>query len=124
MQEQYADLARMTDAVYQSRLARMQRLMADETALRQELASLEVARRNNLAVEFSPADMRAIGADILWEGWIVRQRTALNMRLANLLVQKEAMRVEIREVFGRAQVAKALNDAQLEKVRKIRNTMD
>jgi hypothetical protein len=121
MQEQYANLVRLTDAAYQSRLARMQRLMADETALRQELASLEVARRNNLAVEFSPADMRAIGADILWEGWIVRQRTALNIRLANLLVQKEAMRVDIREVFGRAQVAKALNDAQLEKLRKTRN---
>lgn len=116
MIQKLTQLARVTDAVFQGHMAGLQRLAAEETLLRQTLAALEDARKSNMQVDETCREMRALGADLLWEAWIVRQRTALNMRLANLLVQKEVMRSEMRSAFGRAQVAQALTSAEQAKV--------
>lgn len=116
MIQKLTQLARVTDAVFQGHMAGLQRLAAEETLLRQTLAALEDARKSNMQVDETYREMRALGADLLWEAWIVRQRTALNMRLANLLVQKEVMRSEMRSAFGRAQVAQALTSAEQAKV--------
>lgn len=116
MIQKLTQLARVTDAVFQGHMAGLQRLAAEETLLRQALAALEDARKSNMQVDETYREMRALGTDLLWEAWIVRQRTALNMRLANLLVQKEVMRSEMRSAFGRAQVAQALTSAEQAKV--------
>lgn len=52
--------------------------------------------------------MRALGADLLWQGWLTRQRSEINTQLANLLVQKAALMDALRLAFGRSQVAATL----------------
>lgn len=119
--QKFTDLARITDAVFRGHLAGLQRLAAEETLLRQTLSSLDEARKANSQADGSHIEMRALGADLLWDGWIMRQRMVLNMRLANLLVQKEALRGEMRKAFGRAMVAKNLSSAEQAKTRSLRN---
>jgi hypothetical protein len=117
----FTDLARITDAVFQGQLAGLQRLAAEETIIRDTLSSLEAARKDKMSIDDPNIEMRALGADLLWEGWVVRQRMALNMRLANVLVQKDALRGQMRKAFGRAKVAEALSLAEQAKIRKLRN---
>lgn len=119
--QKFMDLARITDAVFQGHLAGLQRLAAEESLIRDTLSSLETARKDNISTDDPNIEMRALGADLLWEGWIMRQRMALNIRLANLLVQKEALRAEMRKAFGRAKVAQALSLAEQAKIRNLRN---
>ena len=120
--QNFMDLAHVTDAVFKGHLVDLQRLSAEETRIRGTLSSLEIARKNNMSTDESHIEMRAIGADLLWEGWVMRQRMALNMRLANLLVQKEALRDEMRKSFGRANVAETLSLAEQARIRRLRNT--
>lgn len=117
----FTDLARVTDAVFQGHLAGLQRLAAEENLIRDTLSSLETARKDNILSDDPQIEMRALGADLLWEGWIMRQRMALNIRLANLLVQKEALRNEMRKAFGRANVTNALSLAEQAKIRSLRS---
>lgn len=119
--QKFADLARITDAVFQGHLTSLRRLAAEENRIRDTLSSLENARRDNISTELAHIEMRALGADLLWDGWIMRQRMVLNMRLANLLVQKEMLSGEMRKAFGRAKVAEALNSAEQAKMRSLRN---
>lgn len=108
MRQSLKDLADLTDAVYRGRVAILQQLAAEEAKIRQTLSNLENAR-NTVSLESSvDAEMRALGADLLWQGWVTRQQMEQNIHLANLLVRKDAIRRELQASFGRAQVAGAL----------------
>lgn len=121
MSESLRDLALVTDAVFRSRLASLQRLAAQESLLRQNLASLDAVRRVGPVKDMQDIEMRALGADILWQGWIMRKRMELNTQLANLLVQKEALRLELQVAFGRSQVAETLWSSEQSRDRKFRS---
>lgn len=115
MPEPLADLARLTQAVYQGRLSRLQTLLLEETRLRNDLKRLDLMQKNEDATNALDISLQALGADILWQGWVMRQKTELNMKLANVLVQKSAVIRDVKLAFGRAQVAGTLhsaNDAQ------------
>ena len=45
--------------------------------------------------------MKALGADLLWEGWHSRTRRQLNMDLAKATAQKLRMMDQLRTAFGR-----------------------
>ena len=108
MRQSLKDLADLTDAVFRGRVAILQQLAAEEAKIRQTLSNLENAR-NTVSLESSvDAEMRALGADLLWQGWVTRQQMEQNIHLANLLVRKDAIRRELQASFGRAQVAGAL----------------
>ena len=121
MTKELVDLARMTDAVYRNRLAGLQRLSAEEAKVRQTLASLDAARQIGRSALTVDMEMRAIGADLLWQGWVTRQRMEQNILLANLLIQKEAMRKQLQASFGRAQVAESLLASHMASDRNKRN---
>lgn len=121
MTKALVDLARMTDAVYRNRLAGLQRLSAEEAKVRQTLASLDAARQIGRSALTVDMEMRAIGADLLWQGWVTRQRMEQNILLANLLIQKEAMRKQLQASFGRAQVAESLLASHMASDRNKRN---
>lgn len=108
MSEPLEDLAAVTDAVFRHRLSGLQALTAQEAMLRQQLARLDEARLAGIAEASGDIGMRALGADLLWQGWVMRQRTQLNMRLANVLVMKEAQGRALRAAFGKARVAEEL----------------
>jgi len=109
MQESLADLAQLTQAVYQGRLSRLQTLLKEETRLRQDLKRLDQMQDHEEAKDAQDISLRALGADLLWQGWVMRQKTDLNMKLANVLVQKSAVIRDVKLAFGRAQVAETLH---------------
>lgn len=114
MQGPLADLADLTDALYQVELAKMHGLAAHEGKLRADLAALDQHHKQNLTLPaaqlFAP---RHIGADVLWHGWVGRSRTELNQKLALVLAQKAQMMKALRRAHGKYQAAKQMReDAQ------------
>ncbi len=104
----FKDMKLLTDAVFQSRLAGLQSITAEENALRGGLA--RIAGRRGEATD-DPAThlmMQTLGADILWQGWMDNQHRSLNMQLANVLARKEVLRHGLKTAFGRAQAAESL----------------
>lgn len=112
MRQQLADLAELTDAVYRSRLSGMQRILAQESRLRQNLQRLDQMAAPDDTLEQQDMAMRAIGADLLWQGWVSRQKSHTNIQLASLLAQKNAVLRELALAFGRAQVAEQLAERE------------
>jgi hypothetical protein len=77
------------------------KVVAEEGQLRQELLRLkgldQIAEENPTAV----SNMRVIGADLLWQGWLSRSKSALNMQLARVLAIKAHEQDKVRKAFGK-----------------------
>lgn len=103
-------MAQITQAIYRAEQAKFQRLTTREGQLRRALADLDAHRR---AAAHLPADqldgVRAIGADLAWQGWVQRSRSALNMELAQVLVKKAERMGALRRAFGRSEVVGQLD---------------
>lgn len=112
MTQQFTDLAELTDAVYRSRLSGMQKVLEQEARLRQNLQRLEQMSISDESLEQHAMVMRAIGADLLWQGWVARRKSELNIKLANVLAQKSVMSRDLALAFGRAQVAEQLMERE------------
>jgi hypothetical protein len=97
------------DADYQAQQAALQDVVRQEADLRRALAELEELR---VEARTMPADQlaapRAIGADLLWQGWTQRTRQDLNVKLALILVQKAEKMSALRYAFGRAEAVNNL----------------
>lgn len=104
-----ASLAETADAFYQARLARLQPVLAEESRLRGALADLDLHRARNAGLPAPDmAGVRAVGAEVLWQGWVGRMRADLNAQLARVLVRKAAHLDDLRQAFGRAEATRAL----------------
>ncbi|WP_375573811.1 hypothetical protein ABWH93_10535 [Seohaeicola saemankumensis] len=117
MSKALQDVSSVMDAMYQSRVSGLQRLILQEAKLRDNLRRLDDMRETRAELALDDHAMRALGADLLWQGWLMRQRSEINMQLANLMVQKAALIDALRLAFGRSQVAATLvtnarNEAQ------------
>lgn len=108
MSKALEDVSKVMDAMYQSRVSGLQSLIAQEAKLRDALRCLEDMRQISTGSALDDHAMRALGADLLWQGWLTRQRSEINTQLANLLVQKAALMDALRLAFGRSQVAATL----------------
>ena len=107
----FEDICALTEALYQSELNKMSALNAQETALRRDLAQLDEMRRENQTLpEADLQGVRQIGADVLWQGWVSRKREELNIQLAQVLAQKERMKVMLRQAFGKKLASRELHD--------------
>lgn len=102
-------LAATADALYQARLAQLRSVLAEEARLRRELADLDTHRLRNAHLPATElAGLRAIGGDMLWQGWVDRMQAELNMQLAKVLVRKAAEMDALRRAFGKAEAAEGL----------------
>lgn len=98
-----SDLASATEARYRAAQAEVSTLKAREAAARQMVRDLdEMARSETLRAAVTPA-MRAIGADLRWQGWTATRRASLQIQLAQILAAQ-----------GQAQRKMALAHAQKE----------
>jgi hypothetical protein len=102
-------LKQATEAAYQVEQAKLRDVLRREADLRQALTDLDEKRRVSRTL---PADQlaapRAIGADMLWQGWTQRTRQDLNMQLAQVLVTKAEKMAALTQAFGRSRVVSAL----------------
>lgn len=115
MHDPLEDLAKLTDALYEAELSKMQVLNKHEARLRLGLKELdEMRHRNQTLPEVQMNSVRQTGADVLWEGWIGRTRENLNTQLAQVLAQKARMASGVRRAFGKRMAAADLMEAQAE----------
>ncbi|WP_101067138.1 hypothetical protein [Roseovarius salinarum] len=98
-----SDIVRLAGALYEMEQARMHETLREEAALREDLGQLDAHWHDTTATA-----ARAIGADVLWQGWVARRRAELNSRLAAVLAQKEKHIAALRAANGRKVAAERL----------------
>ncbi|MEL6488151.1 MAG: hypothetical protein AAFQ13_13525 [Pseudomonadota bacterium] len=109
-------LQTLTELKYQKSLSGLSDILAREAKLRGELAQL---RRHTVEAQSLPVaahSMRNIGADVIWLQWVAKATRSLNIELAQVLAQKEALLANQRRALGRQTVAANLaSDADTRK---------
>ena len=109
------DMAQVTAALFEAEQAKLRDLLQREAELRRALDTLDRHRRD--ASSLPPSDLnapRAVGADLLWQGWVGRKRAELNTQLAQVLVRKAGRMADLRRAFGRkAAIDRLCDDARL-----------
>ncbi len=107
-------LQEITRAQYDRQRQSFQKILAEETALRDELARLDAL--NAQARADTDQTQRALGADLMWQGWVGRAKTQLNMKLARVLAVKEHHQIMVRKAYGKVLVVEELQtDAKKQK---------
>lgn len=105
---QLKSLKAITDAKYLAEQAAFQSILAEEASLRAELIRLKEMLQVSRTTSLAPSEMRAIGADILWQGWIGRSRGVVNIKLARILAIKESRMQSVRKAYGKVLVVEEL----------------
>ncbi|HAW49032.1 MAG: hypothetical protein CMN18_05535 [Roseovarius sp.] len=107
----------LTEALYRADSARVQRLLAEEAGLRADLRQLETMRRTAGEMPQEDASVyRAVGADLLWQGWIGQSKARLHSELARILGRKGQLSRELRRSFGKYQAATQLSEEEARRV--------
>ena len=109
MTDTLAPLVAVTETAYARQQQAFAALLAEEARLRAEIVRLD-GMRHAAASDSGTAPMQAIGADVLWQGWIARAKTALNLELARTLARKEPHQAAVRRAYGKVLVARQLQD--------------
>jgi len=105
----HADMVALTDALYRAASAKMQRVLSEEARLRADLSQLETMRCATQEMPQGDASgYRAVGADLLWQGWIGQSKARLHSDLARVLGIKGQLSRELRRSFGKYQAAAQL----------------
>lgn len=86
------------------------KIQAEESTLRRQIGTLQEHRRLSHDPDPELIPMRAIGADILWQGWIDRTQAELNMDLARVMARKVPIAKKARKDIGRRDVVSELKD--------------
>ena len=112
------DMLAICEARYVLRQRDFAKLVAEENRIRAEIARLDDMNRAVGGPNVEAADMRAIGADMIWRGWLGRAKTALNLKLAQILAAKEHHLKEVRQAYGKVLVVKEMQTQIHTKARK------
>lgn len=103
-------MTRAAEAAYLAEHRKIQPLLQEEARLRADLARLQAqadTERQKLAGDLP---MQSIGADLLWQGWLVRSRKQLNFELSQVLARKTNAMDRVRHAFGRRNAVETLRD--------------
>ena len=113
-----ADMATITQARYEQRQQAFAMLVAEENRLRAEIKRLDAMRHDADAADGQAIELRAIGADVIWQGWLGRAKTALNLDLARVLAVKEHHMQEVRRAYGKVLVINEMKGQLRREVKK------
>jgi hypothetical protein len=111
MMEKMQILVKLLETQYQRHRLDLQSIIKDEMRIRKELAALQEHTRSArlLGLDDEP-EMRAMGADVVWERWLERSRVSLNLNLATILAAKEMHLTRVRKSFGKLQATNAKSE--------------
>lgn len=115
MDDGVASLATLLRVQFQAELSKLNEIARLEGEIRVQMAKLnglERQARDNLVGNVA---LRSIGADVLWQGWLGRNRSQLNTQLAGVLVKKAQVQSSLAVAFGRKLVAEELEARQVQK---------
>ena len=104
----FDQLKALSSVKYQQSQHALAKITAREAELRAELD-----RMRSLVVETQSqppehAQMRAIGADVIWLSWVGQVQKQLNITLAQVLAQKERHMASHKEIHGKKLVSDQL----------------
>ena len=105
-------MAAVTAAQYMQEHAKVQPVLAQEAALRGQLARLNAQVQTAREQAEGDHAMRALGADLLWQGWHTRTRRQLNLELAQATAKKLRMMDQLRKAFGRKHAVETMAAAE------------
>lgn len=98
---------------HQDSQMKMAAIQERENELRHELRRLKSLARDAHAQPPEQEQMRAIGADVIWLRWIGQAQTRLNIELAQVLAQKEALIAGHKKSFGRMMASQKLVEIEV-----------
>ncbi|MEX3316344.1 hypothetical protein [Sulfitobacter sp. PS-8MA] len=101
-------LEAICQAKYDQQRQSFLRIKTEESRLRRELERLDHMARQANDASTRTGVMRAVGADIMWQAWIGRSKNELNLKLAQVLAIKDQQLAQVRQAFGKLQVAQEL----------------
>ncbi len=108
--EDLNELLRITQIAYDRQQDSFQKFVVEENRLRRDLDLLDQSSLRARAGSENNGGMRAIGADIIWQGWVSQSRTQLNQKLARVLVQKSQQLSLVKKAYGKVMVVKEMQE--------------
>jgi hypothetical protein len=113
-------LHQLSELKYHHSQQQLSELVRRENTLRAKLIKLRgyVSQINSLPAE--QAQMRAIGADVIWLRWVTKTQASLNIELAQVLAQKEGHMARHKMALGKVQVSQSLALADKENLARSR----
>ena len=115
-------MVQITGMAYHRTRQDLARVIEEERALRAELAQLQKMQTLPQIQSGQDIARAASGADVLWQGWLARNRSMRNMALARVLALKAHHQAQTRKAFGKHRVAQDLLAKEDENVRKKRQS--
>lgn len=104
MQQKMAMLRQMaavTEAQYLKEHAKIKPILDQEARLRGQLNKLSEQVQAARAQVDQDVPMKALGADLLWQGWHIKARRDINSQLAQVTARKLMAMDRLRRTFGR-----------------------
>lgn len=102
------EVQHITKISYQRAQHQYAEVLAEETVLRGELERLQRLADEARTTNMQDIALAAVGADLLWQGWLGRSRATLNMTLARVLAVKDHHLKAVRKAYGKLMVADEL----------------
>ena len=100
-QKMLDQMAAVTAAQYLREHAKIKPVLDQEARLRGQLTKLKEHVATTRAQAEDDHSMKALGADLLWQGWSTRKRRELNTELAQATAKKLMAMDRLRRSFGR-----------------------
>ncbi|MEL0436610.1 hypothetical protein [Phycobacter sp. K97] len=113
-------MAAVTHAQYLREHARVKPVLDEEARLRGQLNKLQERVLETRVQADQDHAMKALGADLLWEGWHIRTRRELNMELAKVTARKLMAMDKLRKSFGRKTAIEDMAKAEHKRIRMAR----
>ncbi|MBA84287.1 hypothetical protein ACSSNL_05570 [Thalassobius sp. S69A] len=108
--KQIQDLQAITQLVFTAQSQEVQKLNQEQQKLREKLADLAQEEERSQRMIAEDMQLRMTRMDVLWQAWIGEQKSALNLRLAQVSAEKERSLSKLKTAFGRKEVATGLVD--------------
>lgn len=105
---EFSQLAVITEMLLEKELETVRAHRREIAALNQSLAQMDAMREAALADQASVTARQRIGADALWQGWLVKKRAELLRGMALAQAREGDSLARARTAFSRAQAAEAL----------------
>ncbi|PSL15719.1 hypothetical protein [Shimia abyssi] len=104
-----AGLLEISLTVFEASQAKLHPILKEEMRLRDLLADLsQDAAVARLSFQ-TDLNMRAVRADEAWNTWAEQNRRTLNLKLAQILAQKEVAMASVKKSFGKLEALRAIS---------------
>lgn len=120
MQQKMAMLRQMaavTEAQYLKEHAKIKPILDQEARLRGQLSKLDEQVRGARQQVDQDVPMKALGADLLWEGWHIKTRRTLNSQLAQVTARKLMAMDRLRRTFGRKTAVAEMEKSEAQRLK-------